>query len=112
MSCTTCTGLLNEALNLVVRARQMDAIERRDATLACSSNAESWQASGRFDAHVERHNIETPHKPIATRSGTLHLWVQDQYDRDLYELEGKARNHLMTADHPARTALQEKGERG
>ncbi|WP_408914034.1 hypothetical protein [Brucella pseudogrignonensis] len=107
MGCTTCTELLNEALNLVVRARQMDAIDRRDAALKISKVPDEWVSSGRFDDYVERHNIENPHKPIASKSGTLHLWVLDQYERDLHSWEEKARKHLMTVDH---TAPQERGK--
>lgn len=108
MTCETCTELLNEALNLVVRARQMDAIDRRETTLSVSSDPEAWLASGRFDDHVARHNIEFPYKPIETRSLTLHVWVLDQYERDLHEWEGKARKHLLTVDHSGRAALRER----
>ncbi|MDH7787711.1 hypothetical protein QBD01_003738 [Ochrobactrum sp. 19YEA23] len=108
MTCETCTELLNEALNLVVRARQMDAIDRRNNALKASKEPEKWEASGRFDDYVERHNIDNEHAPMATRSGTLHLWVLDQYERDLHEWEGKARKHLMKVDHSSRAALRER----
>ena len=108
MTCETCTELLNEALNLVVRARQMDAIDRRENALKASKCREEWEASGRFDDYVERHNIDNGHAPMATKSGTLHLWVLDQYERDLHEWEGKARKHLLTVDHSGRAALRER----
>ena len=66
MTCETCTALLNEALNLVVRARQMDAIDRRENALKASKCREEWEASGRFDDYVERHNIDNLHAPTAS----------------------------------------------
>jgi hypothetical protein len=86
--------LLAEGLDLCVRARQMDAMDRREAALGASIDAEAWQTSGRFDRFVERNNIEHPHKPIATRSGTVHLWVTEQYDKDLADWERRARAAL------------------
>lgn len=97
-NCSTCTALLNEALNLVVRARNMDSIDRRKTTLALSQDPDGWEKSGLFDEHVAYHNIISPHIPIATKSATLHLWVQDQYDRDLHEWEQKTRDHLTHSE--------------
>lgn len=87
--------LLSEGLDLCVRARQMDAMDRRAATLAVSSVPDEWQASGQFDRYVARHNIEVPHAPISTRSGTVALWAQEQYDKDLADWECRARKALM-----------------
>jgi hypothetical protein len=87
--------VLSEGLDLCVRARQMDAVDRRQATLSVSSDPEAWQADGTFDRHVARHNIEYPHAPLSTRSATLAVWVQDQYDRDLHAWEEKARATMM-----------------
>ena len=95
MSCETCRELLAEGLDLCVRARQMDAQDRRNAHLAVSCDPEAWQADGTFDRHVARNNIENPDRPISTRSGTVHLWVEDQYQTDLAEWERKSRKHLM-----------------
>ena len=47
-----------------------------------------------FAKYVERHNIESPHKRIAPTCLTMHLWVQDQYEKDLYEWRAKAQRHL------------------
>lgn len=87
--------LLSEGLDLCVRARKMDAMDRREATLAASSDPEAWQADGLFDRYVERHNIKNPDQPIATRSGTVPLWLNDQYEKDLADWEARARKALM-----------------
>lgn len=91
--------LLSEGLDLCVRARKMDSMDRRAATLAASSNPEAWEKDGTFDRYVERHNIERPDTPIHTRSGTVHLWMQEQYDADLADWERRTRQHLLK--HPA-----------
>jgi len=64
--------LLHEALNLVVRARQLDDAIR----------AKEIELRGSFD-------------PRLTHSVTPHLWILDQYDKDLAEWETKARNALQ-----------------
>ena len=86
--------LLSEGLDLCVRARKMDAMDRRQATLATTEYADEWVASGRFDKYVERHNIEYPDTPISTRSATVALWLQEQYDKDLADWERRARKAL------------------
>jgi len=95
MSCDTCKLLLSEGLDLCVRARKMDSMDRRSATLAISCDPDGWVESGRFDEYVNRHNIDRPHQPISTKSGTVALWLQEQYDTDLAEWERKSRHHLM-----------------
>lgn len=87
--------LLSEGLSLCVRARQMDAMDRRSAAIGASVVPEEWQASGRFDKYVERHNIDYPDQQIHPRSATVHLWVQDQYEKDLADWERRARAHLL-----------------
>jgi hypothetical protein len=62
--------------------------------LDASIDADAWQADGTFDRHVERNNVLYPHQPISTRSATIPLWVNDQYDKDLAIWEDKARRHL------------------
>lgn len=96
--CEDCAALLSEGLDLCVRARGMDAIERREATLAVSSDPKAWQESGAFDRHVAAHNQQFPDQPISTRSATLPVWVQDQYEKDLADWERRSRAHL-TATH-------------
>ena len=96
--CTTCTSLLNEALNLTVRGRNLDGIQRRADTLAASKEPEEWQESGTFDRYVERHNYTCqPWKRIETRSLTPQLWAEEQFQRDLYDWEMRARKHIMEA---------------
>ena len=95
-TCQTCQNLLHEALDLTVRGRSLDGIQRRADTLAASKDPESWQRHGLFDKHVERHNAEAePWNMIETRSLTPRLWLEEQFARDLHEWEQKARKHMM-----------------
>lgn len=95
MMCTTCRDLLNEALNLTVRGRNLDAIQRRADTLAASSDGEEWKASGRFDRYVESHNCTCdPWRHIEPRSLTPQLWAEDQFQRDQHDWETRARKHM------------------
>jgi hypothetical protein len=64
--------LLHEALNLVVRARQLD-----EAILA-------QECVKRGSYHPDHTNCITPH-----------IWLMDQYDKDLAAWETKARNALQ-----------------
>lgn len=93
--CEECRKVLSQGLDLCVRARKMDAMDRRAHALAASSDPHAWEESGRFDAYVERHNIDRPHAPISTRSGTVALWLQEQYETDLAEWEERARRQVM-----------------
>ena len=95
MTCETCRDLLNEALNLACRSDQFEEQNRRESALAASMDGKAWQQSGRFDAYVARHNEHYPAARIATKSLTMHLWVQDQYDKDLADWQRRARSHLM-----------------
>lgn len=67
--CDDCRRLLSEGLDLCVRARKMDSMDRRAAALVASSCPNEWQASGRFDAYVEGHNESNPDRPIHTWYG-------------------------------------------
>ncbi len=100
MTCETCRDLLNEALNLACRSDQFEEQRRRQAALEASSDAAAWLESGRFDEYVERFNLVHPHRPIATKSLTMHLWVLDQYDKDLADWQVRARTHLMQGCAP------------
>ncbi|TGP27969.1 hypothetical protein EN814_09820 [Mesorhizobium sp. M2D.F.Ca.ET.171.01.1.1] len=88
--------LLAEGLDLCVRARKMDEMDRRKATLEFSQDPDGWVESGMFDRHVKRHNIEYPDQRIHPRSATVHLWMQDQYEKDLADWERRARKHLQS----------------
>lgn len=72
-------------------------MDRREATLALSADPDAWQESGLFSEYLDRHNAANPHQPIATRSGTVPLWLNDQYDRDLADWEARARKALLSA---------------
>lgn len=88
-------GLLDEALNLTVRGRRLDGIARRQNHLDASVNPEEWQASGRFDDFVARHNAtREPWEQIEVRSLTPQLWTEDQFQRDLHDWETRARATL------------------
>lgn len=99
-TCSTCRELLAEGLDLCVRARDMDSRDRRQANLGASSDPKGWVESGSFDRYVARHNIRRPEAPISTRSATVRLWEQDQYNTDLAAWEAKARHHLMQGCSP------------
>jgi len=92
--CETCRDLLNEALNLAIRSEQFEEQHRRALTLAASLDPDAWQESGQFSKHVDRHNAVYPHAKIAPASATMHLWVQDQYDKDLASWTHRARAHM------------------
>lgn len=92
--------LLSEGLDLCVRARNMDAQDRRQATLNASCDPEGWLNSGDFDRHVARHNIVNPDQPLATKCATLHLWVQDQYEKELADWERRTRAFLLRRKEP------------
>jgi hypothetical protein len=98
--CPTCQALLHEALDLTLRGRTLDGIQRRADTLAASKDPEGWQKHGLFDRHVERHNAQNPpYAQIETRSLTPRLWAEDQFQRDLHDWEQRARKHMMEC-HP------------
>lgn len=92
--------LLSEGLDLCVRARSMEAMDRRKATLDASCDPGGWQADGRFDDYVTRHNAQYLDQPIRPRSATVHLWMEDQYDKDLADWERRARAHLLQRPSP------------
>ena len=100
MTCETCRDLLNEALNLACRSDQFEEQRRRQAALDVSIDPEAWQKGGLFDAYVAEHNEMFPHSQIAPKCLTMHLWVQDQYDKDLADWQARAREHLMKEHHP------------
>ena len=103
MTCATCAALLNEALNLTVRGRTLDGIQRRADTLAASKDPEGWQAEGLFDRHVDRHNCTCdPWRHIEPRSLTPQLWAEDQFQRDLHNWETREREHMTEHMEDAR----------
>ena len=93
MSCDDCRALLSEGLDLCVRARAMDAQDRTAAAMSASSASKEWWDAN-LAARAQMHNETFPDQPMSSRSATLPLWVQDQYERDLAEWERRARHHL------------------
>ena len=97
--CKDCVGLVNEALNLVVRARKLDMHQRTLDELGFSVDPRGWVESGQFERHAARHNALHPNTPIdATRSTPVAPWVEEQYATDLADWEARARRHMM-AEH-------------
>jgi hypothetical protein len=86
--------LLSEGLNLCVRARNLDSMDRRANTLAASSCEDEWLRDGKFDRHVKRNNIVRPHAPIHPTCVSPQSWVLDQYEKDLHDWEQRARKAL------------------
>lgn len=112
MGCDLCRELLSDGLDLCVRARDLDARDRRATELSASSDPAGWMQSGRFDAHVARHNIRRPHAPISDQRSGVRAWERDQYDQDLHKWEERARHHLMQGCSDAgRRALKEGSEK-
>jgi hypothetical protein len=92
MVCDRCRQLLSDGLDLCVRARKMDEMDRRKNIGRIFHDRVDW-----LDEHVVEHNA-TPDNwycQISTRSGTVALWAQDQYDKDLAVWEEKSRVHLL-----------------
>ena len=94
MSGETFRKLLSEGLDLCVRARKLDAQDRTNAQIKASCDGESWEKSDAWQRHVERHNIQFPDTPLVTKSATIALWVQEQYETDLADWERRARTAL------------------
>lgn len=95
-NCETCRELLSAALDLCVRARKLDAHERTNV------QAEMFAGSSEMLAgRAATHNLMFPDQPMFTKSATIPLWVQDQYEKDLAEWERKARGHLMQGCRPS-----------
>lgn len=82
-----CKALLSEGLDLCVRARKLDAQERTNVMVAAFPGIDMERAAPRLNAHH-------PDAPYTTKSGTIALWVQEQYDTDLADWERRARHHL------------------
>lgn len=98
--CPVCADLLHEALDLTLRGRTLDGIQKRQANLDASVDPDAWQRGGRFDAYVAMHNADAePWNMIETRSLTPRLWAEDQFASDLYDWEQRARKHMKEM-HP------------
>jgi hypothetical protein len=75
----------------------MDAIDRRESTLAASKCRDEWEGSALFEEYVAEHNADPEfwYKQIETRSLTIPIWFQDQYEKDLAIWEQESRKHLL-----------------
>lgn len=92
--CEQCAQLLSEGLDLCVRVRSLDAQDRTNVQISRSSAPKEWWDEN-LGKRAALHNEIFPDQPMATKSATIPLWVQDQYEKDLAEWERKARHHLM-----------------
>lgn len=84
--CDDCKRLLSEGLDLCVRARKLDAQDRATAAVEVGVSD--------LDRYAEHHNALWPDQPVATCCGTIALWVQDQYEKDLADWERRSRWRL------------------
>jgi hypothetical protein len=92
--CEVCQTLLSEGLDLCVRARKMDSIDRANTMVEASSDP-GWWTEENLACHAARHSAIWPDHPMATKSATLAVWVLDQYEKDLAGWERRGRQHLM-----------------
>jgi hypothetical protein len=83
--------LLAEGLDLCVRARKMDAMDRRKAALGVVKDQDGWVESGMFDRHVERHNIEYP-RPANSPAKRNGLSLDGRPVRERFSLLGATRS--------------------
>ena len=89
-----CKELLSEGLDLCVRARKLDAQARTNDLYDFATPSDGVE-------FARMANADDPDRPYMTRSATIPLWVQDQYERDLADWERRARHHLMQGCPPA-----------
>jgi hypothetical protein len=88
MGCDMCRTLLSEGLDLCVRARKLDMQERTNI------EAEMLGDEALLERRAARHNALYPDAPILTRSATIPMWVQEQYETDQANWERRSRHHL------------------
>jgi hypothetical protein len=87
-------ALLSTGLDLCVRARKMDAQDRTNAMVETFPGVDMEKVAPRLTAN----RLEAPY---LTRSLTMPLWLQDQYERDLADWEARARAALMQMTNEA-----------
>ena len=78
---------LSLGLDLCVRARRLDAQERTNVM------DEAFPGNG-LERLAPRMTANFPAQPYLTRSATIAVWVQDQYDTDLLKWETDTRAML------------------
>jgi hypothetical protein len=79
---------LSVGLDLCVRARKLDAQDRTNIMLEEFPDIDMERSAPRLTALQ-------PWAPYETRSATIPVWVQEQYDRDLAEWEASTRKLLL-----------------
>lgn len=82
-----CKTLLSEGLDLCVRARKLDSQDRTNTMVEVFPGIDLERAAPQLNANHQE-------APYMTRSATMPLWVQDQYEKDLADWERRARHHL------------------
>ena len=96
--CNECATLLSQGLDLCVRARKLDAIDRTRAQMALTERSDPVDAKEWWTQNIDRrmatHNEMWPDQPMS-RSATYPMWVQDQYEKDLADWERRSRHHLQ-----------------
>lgn len=80
--------LLSEGLDLCVRARKMDAQDRTNAMAEAFPGIDMERVAPRLNAGLSW-------APYETRSATIPIWLQEQYERDLAAWEARARTTLL-----------------
>lgn len=80
--------VLSAGLDLCVRARKMDAVDRTNAMVEAFPDVDMERAAPRLNACA-------PWAPYETRSATIPVWVQEHYERDLAKWEASARKLLL-----------------
>ncbi len=88
-----CMKLLSEGLDLCVRARKLDAQQRTNDLVEHSPATD-------LERFAARAAFTDPDRPYMTRSATIPIWVQDQYEHDLADWERRARQHLTNHPQP------------
>ena len=91
--CDGCRKLLNQGLDLCVRARKLDAQDRTNDQHKALKASDEW-VEEHGQARADNHNEMFPDAPIMARSATMHIWVTDQYETDLADWERRSRAHL------------------
>jgi hypothetical protein len=87
--------LLSEGLDLCARARRLEAQDRTNTSVSASKDGEQWERSGQLAKYAKMHNETWPDTPMMTRSATIPLWVQEQYETDLADWEKRSRAAMI-----------------
>lgn len=91
--------MLSDGLDLCVRARRLDTIDRTNVMI------ETLHGGIDMERAAPRLNAITPHTPYETRSLTIPLWVEDQFQKDLAAWEAGARKLLAESGLAERAAI-------